>query len=151
MRRMLMMAVFALVLSACSEGKQTSDSESTTNPASEPTAHAEPGNRVLDEAEAEIIVNGEHLDDASQQQIEQLYQVKVKPGRYWYDPVSGVWGIEGGPGAGMMAPGLHLGGALRADASNGDTGIFVNGRQLHRLDELALQHIAFKPFPDVIG
>ena len=68
-----------------------------------------------------------------------MYGVPIKPGRYWYDMVSGVWGHEDGPSAGQIRPGHRLGGPLRADASQGKTGIFVNGRELHRLDVQAVQ------------
>jgi hypothetical protein len=37
--------------------------------------------------------------------------------------------------------GLSLGGPLRADASNGDTGVFINGRQLHQVDVARLTQI----------
>jgi len=55
----------------------------------------------------------------------------IASGSYWYDAVSGLWGSEGGPAKGQIAPGLNLGGPLRSDASNGHTGVFFNGRQLH--------------------
>lgn len=51
----------------------------------------------------------------------------------------GAWGKTGGPGLGLIAPGLPLPGTLRADASNGTTGVFINGRQLHLMDALGLQ------------
>ena len=86
----------------------------------------------------DVFVNGVRLDDATIGALEDAYGVDVTPARYWYDPVSGVWGLEGGPGLGQIHPGLRLGGPLRANASNGDTGVFVNGRQLHRLDVAAL-------------
>lgn len=86
-----------------------------------------------------VIVNGVRIEDKTRQALEQAYGVPVKPGRYWYDRVSGVWGNEGGPAMGQIHPGLQLGGALRADASRGDTGVYVNGRQLHRQDVAALQ------------
>jgi len=72
---------------------------------------------------------------------EQRYRLRVIPGDYWYDRRSGAWGITGGPALGFAPPGLELGGKLRADASNGDTGIFVNGRELHRVDIALLQQI----------
>jgi hypothetical protein len=51
-------------------------------------------------------------------------------GCYWYDTVSGMIGREGeGPAADLLA-GLELGGPLRADASNGRSGIFLNGREI---------------------
>ena len=86
-----------------------------------------------------VFVNGVTIEDKTRQALEQAYGVPVKPGRYWYDRVSGVWGNEGGPAMGQIHPGLQLGGPMRPDASRGDTGVFVNGRQLHRHDVAALQ------------
>lgn len=87
----------------------------------------------------EVTVNRVRLDDRTRVALERAYGVPVAPGRYWYDAFSGVWGVEGGPAQGQIHPGLQLGGPLRADASGGDTGVFVNGRQLHRLDVAALR------------
>jgi len=53
----------------------------------------------------------------------------VPPGNYWYDPVAGFWGRRGMPVEGQTIAGLRAG-PLRADASLGTTGAFVNGRQL---------------------
>jgi hypothetical protein len=91
---------------------------------------------------ADVMVNGAPLDAGTRQTLEGIYRTRIAPGRYWYDAVSGAWGIEGGPAAGQMAPGLKLGGALRPDASGGGTGVFVNGRELHPLDVAALQRCA---------
>lgn len=88
---------------------------------------------------ADVVVNARPLDAPTLQQLQRAYGVPIRPGRYWYDRVSGAWGLEGGPAAGQIHPGLALGGALRADASRGDTRVFVNGRELHRLDVAALQ------------
>jgi hypothetical protein len=87
----------------------------------------------------EVVINDVRLDEATRNALETAYGVRIPPARYWYDPISGVWGLEGGPGLGQIHPGLRLGGPLRANASNGDTGVFVNGRQLHRLEVAALQ------------
>ncbi|WP_455388077.1 hypothetical protein [Petrachloros mirabilis] len=88
---------------------------------------------------ADIVVNGVVLDDAAVRALERGYGVPIKPGRYWYDKVSGVWGLEGGPGAGQILAGLQLGGPLKPDASKGNTGVIVNGRELHEQDVAALQ------------
>ena len=85
-------------------------------------------------APAEVIVNGIALKSEQVNFLQQQYSVRVLPGRYWYDAVSGVWGVEGGPTRGQIYPGLALGGRLRADASQGNTGVFVNGRELHPND-----------------
>jgi hypothetical protein len=84
------------------------------------------------QAQQTVIVNGQQLPSATVQQLENFYQIKIQSGRYWYDPSCGLWGLEGGPAQGGMMPGLRLGGPLRADASSGQTGIFINGRQINQ-------------------
>jgi hypothetical protein len=79
-----------------------------------------------------ILVNGQALT------LEEIasYGVELPPGRYWYDGVSGLWGVEGGPSLNQTAAGLPLGGPLQPDASMSDTGVFINGREIHA-DEVA--------------
>lgn len=89
-----------------------------------------------------VVINGQQLSEATINSMQRQYGVQMVAGRYWYDPVSGLWGAEGGPAAGSVLPNLSLGGPLRANASNGDTGIFLNGRQLPRRDLNYLQNIA---------
>jgi hypothetical protein len=79
---------------------------------------------------SQIIVNTVPLTKETVQQLQRIYPVPIEPGRYWYDTVSGAYGREGGPIAGQMMAGLQLGGPLRADASRGTSGAFINGRQL---------------------
>lgn len=87
----------------------------------------------------EVIINGVRLERDTRDALERSYGVRIPPARYWYDRISGAWGVEGGPAQGQVQPGLQLGGPLRADASKGNTGVFINGRQLHALDVAALQ------------
>ena len=96
------------------------------------------GSAVVANAQ-EVIVNGVRLEPRTRDALERAYGVRIPPARYWYDRVSGVWGLEGGPAQGQVQPGLQLGGPLRANASKGNTGVFVNGRQLHQLDVAALR------------
>jgi hypothetical protein len=79
-----------------------------------------------------ILVNGQPLT------VEEIahYGVDLPPGRYWYDGVSGLWGVEGGAYAGQIVAGLPLGGPLQPNASMSDTGVFINGREVH-IDEVA--------------
>jgi hypothetical protein len=86
-----------------------------------------------------VIVNGQVLPADSVRALEQAYRVPIAPGRYWYDRMSGAWGNEGGPIAGQMMPGLRLGGPLAANASNGNTQVFINGRELMMAEVLGLQ------------
>jgi hypothetical protein len=88
-----------------------------------------------------VVINGVRLSDDLVTRLEQSWGVRIQDASYWYDQVSGAWGLEGGPCAGFIPAGLALGGRLRADASHGNTGVVVNGRVLHMLDVLALQRL----------
>jgi len=97
-------------------------------------------------AQQGIFVNGEPVtQDDFVQELGRLglpMTVQVPDGEYWYDRVSGLWGMRGGPTAGQMPPGLALGGELRADASGAPgTMIFINGRELHPSEVLYLQRL----------
>ena len=81
-----------------------------------------------------VYVNGVELTPQQVQQLRVAYGAAAQPGRFWYDRINGSWGREGGPAEGFIHAGLKLGGPLRPDASHGDTGVFINGRQLHRVD-----------------
>ncbi|MFN8651911.1 MAG: hypothetical protein U0133_08440 [Gemmatimonadales bacterium] len=84
-----------------------------------------------------VVINQVVIPEQDLRAYEQRWNSRVPDGEYWYDRVSGAWGKEGGPTAGLIAAGLPLGGPLRADASRGNTGVFINGREL--------------PWPDVTG
>lgn len=88
-----------------------------------------------------VTINGKSYSDAEVAQLERSYKVRISDANYWYDRVLGAWGVKGSPTLGFITPSLNLGGPLRADASGGGTAIFVNGRELHRYDVVALQQI----------
>src|SRR4051812_43235097 len=67
-----------------------------------------------------------------------LYGYAPPLGRYWYDSRSGAWGMEGGGTAGFILPG-HSFGPLARDASNGNTGVLINGRELNLEEAVVLQ------------
>ena len=92
-------------------------------------------------AQGEVVVNGKALDPGTIANLEQTYGTPVKPGRYWYDPMSGLWGLESGPATGQIQPGMKLGGPLKSDASGGGTNVFFNGRELHPQDVALLYQI----------
>jgi hypothetical protein len=84
-----------------------------------------------------VVVNGVPLSEAQVRALENLNHQPAIPGRYWYDGISGAYGMEGGPALGQTYAGLKMGGPLRADASNGNTGVFVNGRQINLQEVVA--------------
>ena len=89
-------------------------------------------------AQEGILVNGQPL---SAEEIA-YYGVDLPPGRYWYDPVSGLWGAEGSGYAGQTVAGLaHTiknllmgleGGMYMVDSGlrRGDAGRIADGWQI---------------------
>lgn len=97
-----------------------------------------------------LVINGERMSEETVAAIAQAYG-GVVPGRYWYDPMTGLYGHEGGPALAQGAPGLELGGPLRADASGGGrgdlTGVFINGREIHPQEYAYLQALFGQVLP----
>jgi hypothetical protein len=91
--------------------------------------------------EREFYINRVKLPSERVQQMELQYKTLLMDGRYWYDEKCGAWGVEGGPTLGFIFPGLDLPGPMPADISGGGTGIFINGREIHVQDQMALQQI----------
>jgi hypothetical protein len=92
-------------------------------------------------AQRAVSLNGTRLGAETLNQLDQISRTRVPDGAYWYDSRCGAWGMEGGPCLGVIQPGLQMGGPLRSDASRGNTGVFINGRELHMMDVLALQQM----------
>lgn len=92
-----------------------------------------------------IFVNGQALTGETVRTLQQVYPVAIAPGRYWYDPVSGAYGREGEPIAGQMIAGLALGGPIRADASRGTSGVYINGRHITVGEKTYLEQLCRTP------
>jgi hypothetical protein len=93
------------------------------------------------ETAAQVVINGRALTDEQIRDFEKLYRMKPQPGKYWYDATSGLYGVVGQPAAGFMYPGHDLG-PLAADASGGNTGVFINGRNQTAQEVQVLSHLA---------
>jgi hypothetical protein len=95
----------------------------------------------------EVYINRIKLDADKLQMLETIYQVHIDEGKYWYDGNCGAWGVEGGPTVGFIMAGLDLPGPMPSDISGGGTAIFINGREIHPLDQQGLHQLFGVTYP----
>lgn len=136
-----------LAAAACSEeppavppagGATATRAAPATSPATPPafSSGAPPG-----AVQRRVVINGQEVTAAQLAALEAHYRLQIADGRYWYDRISGAAGPAGGPTLAFIMPGLDLGGPLAPDASAGNTGVFVNGRELPQYDLIALTRL----------
>lgn len=119
--------------------RDTAELTSKSN-AKHPSA-AETGSVQSIAEKSEVYINRIKLDVDKLKSLETIYQTRIESGRYWYDQQCGAWGVEGGPTVGFIMAGLDLPGPMPPDISGGGTGIFINGREIHPLDQQGLQQL----------
>ena len=87
-----------------------------------------------------IFINGQEISQQQVGELRALYGYVAPPGKYWYDSRGGLFGAMGYEAAGFMRPG-HDFGPLPANASNGTTGVFINGRQINMNEAMYCQRL----------
>ncbi|XP_073118454.1 extra-large guanine nucleotide-binding protein 1-like [Henckelia pumila] len=58
----------------------------------------------------------------------------LRPGKYWYDRVSGFWGKEGEQPCQIISAELEVGYQIRRTASNGNTNVLINNREVTKAE-----------------
>ncbi|GLT79741.1 hypothetical protein SLA2020_512180 [Shorea laevis] len=81
-----------------------------------------------------VSVNGYPIPDRMVKKAEKMAG-PIQPGKYWYDFRAGFWGVMGGPCLGIIPPFIEEFNYLMPEnCAGGNTGVFVNGRELHEKD-----------------
>uniref|UniRef100_A0A1D1XST2 Uncharacterized protein At5g05190 n=1 Tax=Anthurium amnicola TaxID=1678845 RepID=A0A1D1XST2_9ARAE len=91
-------------------------------------------NPSLESNKAKVSINGHHILDRLVKKAEKLAG-PIYPGNYWYDYGAGFWGVMGQPCLGIVPPFIEeFNYPLPKNCSCGNTGVMVNGRELHQKD-----------------
>ncbi|XP_074325708.1 uncharacterized protein LOC141663786 isoform X2 [Apium graveolens] len=92
----------------------------------------------VDRERINVAVNGHPIPDRLVKKAEKVAG-PIQPGQYWYDSRAGFWGLIGGPCLGIIPPNIEeFGYPIPEDCAGGNTGVYVNGRELHQKDLILL-------------
>lgn len=127
------LAFAGLVLSACGAGDTTIPPVPPVVPTDADSSRAA--------VQRNVTVNGVSVPGTQLEELGQHLRLRIEDGRYWYDRHSGAVGPAGGPTLAFIVPDLDLGGPLSVDASAGNTGVFLNGRELPQYDLIELTRL----------
>ncbi|KAJ4808372.1 Extra-large G-protein-like [Rhynchospora pubera] len=83
---------------------------------------------------SKVSINGFAISDRTVKKAEKQAG-PISPGDYWYDYRAGFWGIMGHHCLGMIPPYIdEFNYPLPKNCAGGNTGVVINGRELHRKD-----------------
>ncbi|MEM7453288.1 MAG: hypothetical protein AAF456_02925 [Planctomycetota bacterium] len=141
-----LLVVPAFVLAGCGSGSQQAEFYQADQATQDAMLTAIPGpagsDRSIyqDQNATQVVINGTALDQQQLNAIKSAYGIEPLPGHYWYDSMSGLYGVVGYQAYGFMLPG-HSFGPLSRTASNGTSGVIVNGRELQMAEVQLLSRI----------
>ncbi|XP_065858643.1 uncharacterized protein [Euphorbia lathyris] len=83
---------------------------------------------------ASVFVNGQPILDHVVKKVEKVAG-PIQPGDYWYDFEAGFWGVMGHPCLGIIPPFIaEFNYPMTRNCGDGNTSVFVNGRELNEKD-----------------
>ncbi|CAL4901570.1 unnamed protein product [Urochloa decumbens] len=83
---------------------------------------------------AKVSINGHPISERTLRKAEKKAG-PVGPGSYWYDYRAGFWGVFGQECRGIIPPFIkEFNYPMPKNCAGGNTGVFVNGRELHQKD-----------------
>uniref|UniRef100_A0A0D9WKD0 Probable zinc-ribbon domain-containing protein n=1 Tax=Leersia perrieri TaxID=77586 RepID=A0A0D9WKD0_9ORYZ len=89
-------------------------------------------NQLVDSAK--VSINGHPISERALRKAEKK-SGPVSPGSYWYDYRAGFWGVMGHECSGIIPPFIkEFNYAMPKNCAGGNTGVVVNGRELHQKD-----------------
>ncbi|KAK1376644.1 Protein ENHANCED DISEASE RESISTANCE like [Heracleum sosnowskyi] len=92
----------------------------------------------IEQERINVAVNGHPIPDRLVKKAEKVAGL-IQPGQYWYDSRAGFWGLIGGPCLGIIPPNIEeFAYPMPEDCAGGNTGVYVNGRELHQKDLILL-------------
>ncbi|PKA58964.1 Uncharacterized protein AXF42_Ash001057 [Apostasia shenzhenica] len=95
-------------------------------------------NKLRDAGRLRVSVNGHPISDCMIKKAEKLAG-PIHPGDYWYDFRAGFWGVMGHACLGIIPPFIEeFNYPMHKNCAGGNTGVLVNGRELHQRDLLLL-------------
>ncbi|CAA2961175.1 Hypothetical predicted protein [Olea europaea subsp. europaea] len=91
-------------------------------------------NQNVEDGRSQVFVNEHFIPDRLVKKAEKLAG-PIQPGAYWYDIQAGFWGVMGHPCLGIIMPNIEeFDYPMPENCGAGNTGVFVNGRELHQKD-----------------
>ncbi|ONK81202.1 uncharacterized protein A4U43_C01F26410 [Asparagus officinalis] len=91
-------------------------------------------NQSMENGRSKVSINGHPISDRLVKKAEKLAG-PIHPGNYWYDYHAGFWGVMGHSCLGIIPPFIEeFNYPMPKSCAGGNTGVFVNGRELHQND-----------------
>jgi hypothetical protein len=126
--------------------KESQPAEAQNPPRSEAPAAVAPAAGATVQEISGVFINEKEISQGQVDELKRTYGAAPPKGHYWYDSRSGLYGYLGFESAGYIRPG-HDFGTVSPQASRGNTGIFLNTRELNTTETQFFQKLFGAVYP----